>query len=260
MQMSAFKPYTSGIRHYLSIKKKLLSKVNNFVKQSIIGFRRFNGRSSNTGRITVRHLGGGCKKKFRLLDFSDSNKFGVVVSVMYDPFRSSFISLNFDVVKSTFFRTLATNGVGPGSLQMCNLKSVDLKLGNRTCLKNVPTGAVMHSLSLKSYIKCVRSAGLFFQIIQKNQNICKIRLPSGLIKDVSDTSFGTIGVVSNSQHNSISLGKAGRNRCLGVRPTVRGVAMNPVDHQHGGRTNGVRPSVTPWGIPTKGKPTVIKKK
>jgi large subunit ribosomal protein L2 len=113
---------------------------------------------------------------------------------------------------------------------------------------------------LNSYIKCVRSAGLFFQVIQKNQDYSKIRLPSGLIKNVSNEAFGTIGIVSNSQHNSISLGKAGRSRLLGIRPTVRGVAMNPVDHPHGGRTNGGRPSVTPWGIPTKGKPTVIKKK
>lgn len=179
---------------------------------------------------------------------------------MHDPFRNSFISLNFDLVEKTFFRVIATNGVSPGSLQTCSKKNVELKLGNRTCLKNIPAGAILHSLSLNSYIKCVRSAGLFFQVIQKNQDYSKIRLSSGLIKNVSNEAFGTIGIVSNSQHNSISLGKAGRSRLLGIRPTVRGVAMNPVDHPHGGRTNGGRPSVTPWGIPTKGKPTVIKKK
>lgn len=260
MQIYKMKPYTSGVRHHTNIKKSLLSRDNNFVKQSIVGFRRFKGRSSNTGRITVRHLGGGCKKKFRVLDFSDRKKSSLVLSIMYDPFRNSFISLNFDIITNNFFRLIATSGVGPGSLQSCNDKEVDLKLGNRTSLKNIPTGAILHSLSFNSYIKYVRSAGLFFQMIQKSSNVCKIRLPSGMIKSVSETSFGTMGIVSNSQHASLFLGKAGRSRLLGIRPTVRGVAMNPVDHPHGGRTNGGRPSVTPWGIPTKGKPTVVKKK
>ena len=179
---------------------------------------------------------------------------------MYDPFRSSFISLNFNLTDNTFFRSIATNGVGPGSLQVCDEKNVELKLGNRTSIKEIPTGSILHSLSLEGYVKYARSAGLFFQVVQKNQTLCKVRLPSGRIKNVSDNCFGTMGVVSNSQHALIFLGKAGRNRLLGTRPTVRGVAMNPVDHPHGGRTNGGRPSVTPWGIPTKGKPTVLKKK
>ena len=260
MQMFKSKPYTSGIRHYVNIKKSLLSKVNTLFKQSIIGFKRFKGRSSDTGRITVRHLGGGCKKKFRVLNLSNTQKHSIVLSIMYDPFRSSFISLNFNLTDNTFFRSIATNGVGPGSLQVCDEKNVELKLGNRTSIKEIPTGSILHSLSLEGYVKYARSAGLFFQVVQKNQTLCKVRLPSGRIKNVSDNCFGTMGVVSNSQHALIFLGKAGRNRLLGTRPTVRGVAMNPVDHPHGGRTNGGRPSVTPWGIPTKGKPTVLKKK
>jgi large subunit ribosomal protein L2 len=260
MQISRFKPYTNGIRHRTNIKKNFLSKVNNLVKQSIVGFKKFKGRSSETGRITTRHLGGGCKRKFRVLEISDIKRQGVVISIMYDPYRSSFISLNFDVTSNTFFRTIATAGVGPGSLQECNREKVDLKLGNRTDLENVPPGSILHSLSINSKIKCVRSAGLYFQIIQKDLNLCRVRLPSGLIKKAPSRSFGTIGVISNFQHSSIYLGKAGRSRLLGIRPSVRGVAMNPVDHPHGGRTNGGRPSVTPWGIPTKGKPTVIKKR
>ena len=260
MQMFKSKPYTSGIRHYINIKKNLLSKINTFFKQSIVGFKRFRGRGSDTGRITVRHLGGGCKKKFRTLNLSNMEKYSVILSIMYDPFRSSFISLNFDLMNNTFFRSIATNSVGPGSLQVCGEKNVELKLGNRTAIREIPTGSILHSLSSNSYTKYVRSAGLFFQVIQKSQKACKVRLPSGFIKNVSDSSFGTIGVISNSQHALIYMGKAGRNRMLGIRPTVRGVAMNPVDHPHGGRTNGGRPSVTPWGIPTKGKPTVLRKK
>lgn len=260
MQITRFKPCTNGIRHRTNIKKNFLSKVNNLAKQSIVGFKRFKGRSSETGRITTRHLGGGCKKKFRVLEFSDIKKQSIVISIMYDPYRSSFISLNLDLISNTFFRSIATAGVGPGSLQECNRKKVDLKLGNRTDLTHVPPGSIVHSLSIDSKIKCVRSAGLYFQIIQKDSDLCRVRLPSGIIKKTPDNSFGTLGVISNSQHSSIYLGKAGRSRLLGIRPSVRGIAMNPVDHPHGGRTNGGRPSVTPWGIPTKGKPTVIKKK
>ena len=261
MNKIRLKPYTNGVRHHINIKKSLLSKEGALVKQNIVGFRRFRGRSSSTGRITVRHLGGGCKKKFRLIDFSNQRKASVVISVTHDPFRNSFVSLNFDVLNSCFYQVLATNGVGPGSLQTCNKHRSDLKLGNRTSLRLIPTGSILHSLSLSfhQHTKIARSAGLFFQMIQKNKEVCRIRLPSGLIKDVSEDSFATIGIVSNFLHRSIFLGKAGKSRLLSVRPSVRGIAMNPVDHPHGGRSNGGRPSVTPWGIPTKGKPTVIKK-
>jgi len=260
MQIFKSKPYTSGVRHYINIKKNLLSKTNNLFKQTITGFKRFRGRSSTTGRITVRHMGGGCKKKFRELKLTDTPTTSIVTAVMHDPLRSSFVSLNFDLETQIFFRTLATNGVGPGVLQKCGTKDIELKLGNRTMLKNIPTGSILHSLSIGSNAKFVRSAGLFFQIIQKTSDSCKIRLPSGFVKEVSNESYGTLGSVSNFQHNLISIGKAGRSRWLGIRPSVRGIAMNPVDHPHGGRTNGGRPSVTPWGIPTKGKPTVLKKK
>lgn len=260
MQILKSKPYTAGVRHYINIKKNLLSKTNKLFKQTIKGLKKFAGRSSITGRITVRHIGGGSKRTFRQILLSNQPKTSIVVSVMHDPFRNSFVSLNFDLENKTFFRSIATNGVGPGFLQKCDKEDVELKLGNRTMLKNIPTGSILHSLSLNSNIKFARSAGLFFQIIQKTKDSCKVRLPSGVIKEFSNTEFGTIGTVSNFQHNLISIGKAGRNRWLGIRPTVRGVAMNPVDHPHGGRTNGGRPSVTPWGIPTKGKPTVLRKK
>jgi large subunit ribosomal protein L2 len=260
MQIFKSKPYTNGVRQYINIKKNLLSKTNNLLKKDLFGFKRFKGRSSLTGRITVRHIGGGCKKKFREITFSNKESLSIVVATMYDPIRSSFISLNFDLNEKKFFHNIATNGIGPGIIQKSGSEDIELKLGNRTMLKNVPTGSIMHSLSLDNHTKIARSAGLFFQIIQKTSNTCKVRLPSGLIKEVSNKSFGTLGSVSNSQHNLISISKAGRNRWLGIRPSVRGIAMNPVDHPHGGRTNGGMAPVTPWGIPTKGKPTVSKKK
>lgn len=260
MQLIKLKPYTNGTRHHINIKKKLLSKANKLFKQSITGFKRFVGRSSINGRITVRHKGSGCKKNYRQINFSDKFINSIVLCVMYDPFRNAFVSLNFDFDSKKFFRILATSFVGPGCLQTCTNLNIDLKLGNRMMLKDIPTGSILHSLSLKSGAKFARSAGSSFQIIQKGKTTCKVRLPSGTIKDVGITAFGTIGSVSNSQHNLINIGKAGRNRLKGNRPSVRGIAMNPVDHPHGGRTNGGCPSVTPWGIPTKGKPTVLKKK
>jgi large subunit ribosomal protein L2 len=259
-KMIKFKPTSSGIRHQINIKKNLLSKTNKFVKNSIFGLKSSSGRSSNTGRITVRHMGGGCKKKFRIINFSNTDKNSLVVSIMYDPFRSSFTTLNFDILRNNFFRSITTNNVNPGSLVKCKAEGVELKLGNRTKLENVPTGSIMHSLSLNSSAKYVRSAGSFFQLIQKGLSICQVRLPSGAIKEAAVSSFGTLGTISNFQHNLVVTGKAGRNRLLGVRPTVRGIAMNPVDHPHGGNANGGKRPVTPWGIPTRGKPTVNKGK
>jgi large subunit ribosomal protein L2 len=175
---------------------------------------------------------------------------------MHDPFRSSFVSLHFDMIRNNFFRNITTNKVNPGSIIKCNSLDIELKLGNRTKLQNIPTGSILHSLSLSNSAKYARSAGLFFQLVQKSLFSCKVRLPSGSIKKVAVSSFGTMGVVSNFQHNLNIIGKAGRNRLLGRRPSVRGIAMNPVDHPHGGRSNGGKQPVTPWAIPTRGKPTV----
>jgi large subunit ribosomal protein L2 len=258
MQIIKFKPTSKGIRHHVNIKKSLLSKTNNFLKQYIYGFKKSSGRSSNTGHITTRHIGGGCKKKFRIINFSNKIRNSLVLSIMHDPFRSSFISLNFDIIRKSFFRTVTTNNVNSGSLLKCNNTETELKLGNRTKLMIIPTGSILHSLSLNTYAKYVRSAGVFFQLIQKNLFNCQVRLPSVIIKEVGVDSFGTIGIISNFQHNAIVIGKAGRNRLIGKRPSVRGVAMNPVDHPHGGRSNGGKQPVTPWAIPTRGKPTVKK--
>jgi large subunit ribosomal protein L2 len=259
MKLKQLNPTTSGTRFQINIQKNLLSKTNKLFKSSIKGIKRFFGRSLTNGRITVWHKGGACKKKVRQLASTDTNYIGIVVTVMYDPFRNSFIALVFDFKTSLFFNILSTAKVLPGSIVLTTNKKSDLNLGYRILLQNTPTGSIFHSLSLNNNIKYARSAGTSCQLIQKLATNCKVKLPSGVVVDVNTNSFGTLGSISNSQHNLISIGKAGKNRLKGIRPTVRGIAMNPVDHPHGGRTNGGRPSVTPWGIPTKGKPTVKKK-
>ena len=262
MKLKKLKPITNGTRHQIILQKNLLAKTNKFSKTSILGKKTNAGRSASTGRITVWHKGGQCKRLYRSIDFSNREFNAIVLCNMYDPSRNAFISLNFDLNVSTFFRTLSTNSVYPGSLITSSHEKNELRLGNRTTLEHIPTGSIVHSISQKGSNKTVfaRSAGTYCQIIQKGINSCKLRLPSGVIFPVSINSFATLGVISNSQHNLICIGKAGKNRIMGIRPTVRGIAMNPVDHPHGGRTNGGRPSVTPWGIPTKGKPTVSKKR
>jgi len=261
MKIIKLKPTTNGTRHQLKLQNFLLSKTNKLIKSSIKGFKRHQGRSSITGRITVRHKGSGCKKNYRQIDFSNEKYFSVVITICYDPLRSSFVALCFDLDRNVFFSTLSTNFVYPGTILICNSDQTELKLGYRTRLKNIPAGSIVNSLSLglKDKIKYARSAGTSCQIIQKTKKNCCVRLPSGNLFNVSMDAFATIGILSNFQHNKIVIGKAGKNRIAGIRPSVRGIAMNPVDHPHGGRTNGGQPSVTPWGIPTKGKPTVKKK-
>jgi large subunit ribosomal protein L2 len=261
MKIIKLNPTTNGTRHQIKLQNFLLSKTNNLIKKSTTGFKRFNGRSSVTGRITVRHKGNGCKKKYRNITFSNQKYFSIVVTTVHDPFRNAFVALCFDLDRNTFFFSLSTNFVYPGSILICNSEQTELKLGYRTLLKNIPAGSIIHSLSLglKHKIKFARSAGTSCQIVQKTIKNCCVRLPSGNLFDVSMNAFATIGILSNFQHNKIVIGKAGKNRLAGKRPSVRGIAMNPVDHPHGGRTNGGQPSVTPWGIPTKGKPTVKKK-
>jgi len=262
MKLKKLNPVTNGTRHQINIQKNLLSKSNRIFKISLKGIKRCYGRSNTTGRITVRHKGSGCKKLFRIINFQNSKILGLVVAIHYDPMRNAFISLNYNLITKTFYNTLSVNSVYPGSLLSCDQQNLDLRLGYRTTLQNIPTGSIINSLATNKnkITKYIRSAGTFGQLIQKDLSTCKIKLTSGKITEFSINAFATLGVISNLQHNLTTIGKAGKNRLLGIRPTVRGIAMNPVDHPHGGRTNGGRPSVTPWGIPTKGQPTVLKRK
>lgn len=254
-------PVTNGLRHQLIIQKNLLSKSNRIIKALSIGIKNFSGRSSATGSITVRHRGGACKKLFRKVNITNDNIYSIVLAICYDPQRNSFIALQYDFLQNFFFYSSATDSVFPGSLIICSDYTLDLYLGFRIQIKNIPTGSLIYNISLRriGHAKYIRSAGSFGQLIQKDLNFCQIKFPSNKILLFSTDSYGTLGISSNLKSNLVCIGKAGKSRLLGKRPSVRGVAMNPIDHPHGGRTNGGCTPVTPWGIPTRGKPTVKKK-
>jgi len=255
MKLIKLKPTTNGSRHQIKIDKSLLVKNTKIFKNLRKMHKGANGRSTNTGHITSWHKGGGNKKLYRILNFDNAKKNSVVVGITYDSNRSAFVSTNFDLENKKFYNIIATNQIFPGSLLESNSNLSELKLGFRTQLNHIPIGTIVNNISkgANGFSKYARSAGASAQLIQLDQKHAKLKLPSNIIIRVPADSYANIGVVSNEKHNLVYLGKAGRNRHLNRRPIVRGIAMNPVDHPHGGRTNGGRPSVTPWGLPTKSK-------
>ena len=255
MKLIKLKPTTNGSRHQIKIDKSLLIKNSRLFKDTIVNVKSSNGRSSTTGHITSWHKGSGKKQLYRKVDLENESKNSLVIGISYDPNRSAFVSTNFDLERKNFFNTIATNQNFPGSLLQSNSFLRELKLGFRTQLNNIPMGTIVNNISdgLNGHSQYARAAGTSAQLIQLDKKYAKLKLPSNKILKVSVNSYASIGVVSNEKHNLICLGKAGRNRNLNRRPIVRGIAMNPVDHPHGGRTNGGRPSVTPWGLPTKSK-------
>lgn len=258
MKTIKLKPRSPGTRHAIKLNKSLLLKSGgNLFKNSINYQRKFVGRSSLTGHITVRGKQLGCKKKYRRVDFQNKSTVGVVIAVSYDPNRTAFISLVFDFKKKSFFTTLAPDFLFTGFIYSCNKKIKYLKFGYRTELLGIPAGSLINNISINkdSFSKYARSAGTSCQILQKTNFVSKIRLPSGKILDISNNIFATLGIMSNTKNKLICLGKAGKNRLKGRRPIVRGIAMNPVDHPHGGRANSGFVYVTPWGRPTKGVKT-----
>lgn len=260
MKLLKLKPVTNGIRHQIKIQKNMLCKSNRLLKISMYGSKSFSGRD---GHITIRHRGGGCKRLKRLITFSNASFYGVVLGVVYNPNKNSLLSLMFNLLTKKLFYIPHIDLVSPGHL-ICNLqktKPLQLRLGYRASLNSIPVGTIISDLALSSegYSKYIKSAGTYGQLIQKEKQNYRIKLPSGIIICTNNNSYATVGSISNDLYSKRVLGKAGKNRLKGWRSKVRGVAMNPVDHPHGGRTNGGRPSVTPWGYPTKGKPTVIKK-
>jgi len=209
------------------------------------------------GRITSRHRGGGHKRHYRIIDFK-RNKAGIpakVASIEYDPNRSARIAL-LNYVDGEKRYILCPVGLSVGDVIMSGPEA-DIKPGNALPLKNIPLGTLIHNIELKlgKGGQIVRSAGTFAQLMAKEDRYAQVKLPSGEVRYVLLTCSATIGQVGNVIHENISLGKAGRNRWLGVRPQSRGVAMNPVDHPMGGgegRSSGGRHPCSPWGIPTKG--------
>jgi large subunit ribosomal protein L2 len=253
MELKKLKPTSNGIRHQIVIDKSVLTKKSGLVKTDFCGFKRSHGRSSITGHITSWHKGGGCKKVFSTINFSNQCYNALVVCVIYDSFRNALVNLNFDLKKKKFFKTLATEQVFPGSLVESSPIFPDYRLGYRTQLGKIPAGSFIHNVStnfhrISTYI---RAAGTSGQIIQKDSISAKVKMPSGKVLVFPSDAIATVGTNTNAKACYAVLGKAGKNRLRGKRPTTRGIAMNPVDHPHGGRANGGCPSVTPWGLPTK---------
>ena len=226
---------------------------------------RKSGGRNNTGRITIRHRGGGHKRRYRLIDFK-RDKYdipGKVMTVEYDPNRSANISLikYADGEKRYILSPVGLKVDDP----VISGEKVPLKVGNSLSLKNIPAGIFVHNIELipGKGGQLVRSAGAAAQVMAHDGGLCTLKLPSGEIRMVSERCLATIGQVGNRTHEQIVSGKAGRTRWLGRRPKVRGVAMNPVDHPMGGgegKSSGGRHPTTPWGKPTKGYKTRKKNK
>jgi large subunit ribosomal protein L2 len=221
---------------------------------------RISGRNNN-GRITVRRRGGGHKRHYRVIDFKRNDKAGIpatVASIEYDPNRSAHIAL-LHYADGEKRYMLAPSGLAVGQ-KVVSGAAADIIVGNALPLRNVPLGTQLHAIELKpgAGAQMARSAGASAQLQAKEGDWALLKLPSGEVRRVLLDCMATVGQVGNLEHQNVSLGKAGRSRWKGRRPKVRGVAMNPVDHPHGGgegRTSGGRHPVTPWGQPTRGYKT-----
>ncbi|MCI7551222.1 MAG: 50S ribosomal protein L2 [Actinomycetaceae bacterium] len=213
------------------------------------------GGRNNNGRITTRHKGGGHKRRYRVIDFRRHDKDGVnarVAHIEYDPNRTARIAL-LHYVDGEKRYILAPEGVTQGTI-IENGPTADIKPGNNLPLRNIPLGTVLHAVEMNpgGGAKIARSAGTSVQLVAKEGKYAQLRMPSGEIRNVDARCRATVGVVGNAEQSNINWGKAGRMRWKGVRPTVRGVVMNPVDHPHGGgegKTSGGRHPVSPWGKP-----------
>jgi large subunit ribosomal protein L2 len=252
------KPTSPGRRGVVQAKHPHLHKGAPY--SGLVEKKSKTGGRNNTGRITTRHRGGGHKQHYRVIDFKRDKDgiVGRVERIEYDPNRSAHIAL---VLYSDGERRyiIAPKGLRSGD-QVLSGREAAIKPGNCLPLRNIPMGSIVHCVEMKpgKGAQLARSAGAAVQLIAREGQYATLRLRSGEMRKVPSRCRATIGEVSNSEHNLEKLGKAGAKRWKGVRPTVRGVAMNPVDHPHGGgegRTSGGRHPVTPWGVPTKGYKT-----
>jgi large subunit ribosomal protein L2 len=263
MALKSFKPTTPGQRQLVLVDRSELHK-GGPVKTLTEGLRSKGGRN-NYGRITVRWRGGGHKRTYRIIDFR-RRKFDMTATVErleYDPNRTAFIALiRYEDGEQAYI--LAPQRLHAGD-KVVSGERTDIKPGNAMQLKNVPVGTIVHNVELKPGRggQMARAAGTYVQLVGRDAGLALLRMASGEVRMVRTECMATIGAVSNPDQQNISIGKAGRNRWLGKKPSVRGVAMNPVDHPHGGgegRTSGGRHPVTPWGKSTKGKKTRHNKK
>jgi len=252
------KPTSPGSRFVIRVKNDALHKGKPFAQ--LLEKKSKSGGRNNQGRITTRHIGGGHKQHYRVIDFKRTKTDipAVVETIEYDPNRTANIALLlFKDGERKYI--IAPNGIEVGQ-EILSAETVPVKTGNCMPLRNMPLGATVHCVELKpgKGAQIARSAGTSAQLVAKDGAHVTLRLRSGEMRKVLSDCRAVIGEVSNSEHNLISLGKAGASRHRGIRPTVRGVAMNPVDHPHGGgegRTSGGRHPVSPWGTPAKGYKT-----
>ena len=252
------KPTSPGRRHLVKVVNKELHKGKPYAP--LLDTKSKSGGRNNNGRITVRHIGGGHKQHYRIIDFKRL-KDGIPAKVErleYDPNRSANIAL---VLYADGERRyiLAPKGLSAGDTVQSGVDA-PIKAGNTMPLRNTPLGSVIHAIELKpgKGAQIARAAGTYAQLVAKDGAYVTLRLRSGEMRKVEADCRATLGEIGNSEHMLRSLGKAGASRWRGVRPTVRGVAMNPVDHPHGGgegKTSGGRHPVSPWGVPTKGYKT-----
>ena len=255
------KPTSPGRRFVQTIKSDHLHTGKPY-KPLVKGLRKTGGRNTH-GRITTRHIGGGHKKLYRMIDFKRNKDDidGIVERIEYDPNRSAHIALI--LYKDGERRyVIAPKKLAQGDTIVSG-ENAPLKNGNTLPLSKIPVGTVVHCIEMKpgKGAQLARSAGTSVQVLAREGNYATLRLKSGEVRKVLTACRATIGEVSHSEHNLRKLGKAGASRWRGIRPSVRGVAMNPIDHPHGGgegKTSGGRDPVSPWGMPTKGYKTRAK--
>lgn len=259
MALKQYNPTSPGRRALIGIDRKELWK-GGPVKKLTEGLSKSGGRN-NRGRITSFNVGGGHKRSYRLIDFKRTkyDVVGTVERLEYDPNRTAFIALiNYADGEQAYI--IAPQRLTAGDKVISSRGAVDVKPGNTMPLERMPIGTIIHNVEMKPGKggQMARSAGAYAQYVGRDQGWAILRLNSGEQRLVQGSCLATVGAVSNPDHSNTNLGKAGRSRWLGRRPHVRGVAMNPVDHPHGGgegRTSGGRHPVSPWGKPTKGKKT-----
>ena len=262
MPTKKFKPTTPSRRH---MTVPTFEEITKFTpeKSLVVIKKKFAGRNSY-GRITVRHKGGGNKVKYRIIDFKRTNNVpATVIGIEYDPNRSAYIALLQNEAGEKSY-IIAPVGLKDGDVVYTG-PDADIKPGNTLPIENIPVGTFIHNIELYpgKGAQLVRSAGVAAQLISKENGIAQVRLPSGEVRIIRLDCKATIGQVGNIEHDTVKLGKAGKTRHLGIRPTVRGSVMNPCDHPHGGgegKSPIGRPSpVTPWGKPALGYKTRSKK-
>jgi len=255
MALKTFSPTSPGMRHLVQVDRSHLWK-GGPIKTLVEGKTKTGGRNAK-GRITTRHIGGGHKQSYRLVDFK-RGKFDVTASVErleYDPNRTAFIAL-IKYKDGDLAYILAPQRLAVGDSVVSGEK-VDVKPGNAMRLSSMPIGTIVHNVELKPGRggQIARSAGSFVQLVGRDAGWAILKLNSGETRRVRADCMASVGAVSNPDHSNQVIGKAGRNRWKGNRPTVRSIAMNPIDHPNGGRTKGGKHWATPWGKPTKGYKT-----